>query len=101
MRFLPNGIWWRRRKDYRAVFLKSDQGKRVLADMIRYASPDLTVIVPGDPLSTGAREGARLFINRITKILNLSDAEIRQLTEQERRNAPQKEAYSHDEDDEA
>lgn len=57
-----------RRRDYEQIF-ESEAGKRILADMVRYAHILHPTYVKGDSHQTAFREGERNMVLRILSII--------------------------------
>ena len=75
---------WRQR-DYRSVF-SGEQGRRVLADLYKYAGLMAQSHVPGDPLDTAFREGARRVALRIAAVMEHEPTELLEVLEDEQEN---------------
>ena len=84
-----------RKNDYRMVFQGSDAGKRVLADIYRFAGLDRQMHVPGDPFGTTFNDGMRRVALRIAKLLNEDDNKVIQRLEGEDSYGVQAEDHNH------
>lgn len=74
-------LLFQRRHAYRTVF-KSDEGRLILADLLRFARYHDPVIVPGDPLSTGFADGQRRIVTRIIKLTEMTEEQVLQMANQ-------------------
>lgn len=72
----------RRKDDYRTVF-GTEAGRRVLADLARFAEYHADPFVAGDPYGTHVNCGKLRVIQRINQFLGMADAEIIRLAREE------------------
>ena len=70
-----------RKTDYRAVFLGSDAGRRVLADLYRFCGMAVELHVPGDPFGSAHGLGRRRVGLRIAMLLHEPDDKVITRTE--------------------
>lgn len=77
-------VFARRRNAYRAVFLESDDGKVVLADLAAHlgARPGAALVVPNDPVSTAGNAARMEAWNHIVGQIGMSEAAVRQVADQ-------------------
>jgi hypothetical protein len=59
-----------RYRDFRQVFLATDQGRRVLYEIFTWANLFRAVFIPGDPYATHYRDGERNIGLKILATLN-------------------------------
>lgn len=63
-----------RYRDFRQVFLATDQGRRVLYEIFSWANLFRAVFIPGDPYATHYRDGERNIGLKILATLNAEPA---------------------------
>lgn len=65
-----------RYRDFRQVFLATEQGRKVLYEIFTWANLFRTVFIPGDPYATHYRDGERNIGLKILATLNAEPAEL-------------------------
>ena len=68
----------RRNRDYRLAF-GTEEGARVLEDLLRHCHAGEVIHVPGDPYETAFRDGQRRVALRIVSILNMNNEKMLRL----------------------
>jgi hypothetical protein len=67
-----------RAKDFQNVF-GTEEGRRVLGDLINFCGADNQIFVPNDPHSTSFNAGKHRVMQHIQSILNYKNEEMLQL----------------------
>lgn len=79
--------WFERLKErqdrYRAVFDSEDNGRWVLADLVKTCGFGQDAHVPGDPYTTHYNVGKQFLLLHIRRIPDMSDAELAVIVKQQ------------------
>lgn len=72
----------RRKRDFKSVFLNTDEGERVLAQIYKMCGENQQIHAPNDPYTTAFNAGKHRVAQGIKSILNQTDDDIARIINQ-------------------